>query len=312
MKNIETENASLIRIQEKVIKIDWITKKISDYLKKEWCKTKATDKLELILKDHLPDDIQEQTKPLIMKIRWEVKNYINLLLDNTDELKDSVELLSEKVNDINEEKAKVLKEYNRVLSRQDKLIDENVILKEIAYKDALTWLRNPRSLELEINRLIERYHQKQVLTWVSIAVLDIDDFKKINDTYWHWNWDNILKNLALILESFFGQDEFSVFRKWWEEFVILSEIDYSIFIKRLNKFFNILKNKKIKRDSNNEIPISFSAATLHTKKLEFWSRQPENWKIFNKKEIYEIIVSTLWQWLIEAKTISWKASIVEK
>jgi hypothetical protein len=92
----------------------------------------------LILEDHLPEDIQEQTKPLINKIRGEVKDYINLLLDNTDELKESIELLSEKVNNINEEKAKVLEEYNRVLSKQDKLIDENVILKEIAYKDALT------------------------------------------------------------------------------------------------------------------------------------------------------------------------------
>jgi diguanylate cyclase (GGDEF)-like protein len=160
--------------------------------------------------------------------------------------------------------------------------------------------------------LVERYHKNQVLTWVSIAVLDIDDFKKINDTYWHWNWDNILRNLALVLESFFWKDEFSVFRKWWEEFVILSEIDYSIFRKRLKKFFEILKNKEIKRDSNNEIPISFSWATVHTKNLEFWDRQPENWKLFNKKEIYEIIVSTLWQWLIEAKSLSWKGQIVEK
>jgi diguanylate cyclase (GGDEF)-like protein len=312
MKNIETENVPLIRIHRKVIKIDWITKKISDYLEKEWCKTKATDELEWILENHLPVNIQEQTRPLIEEIRWKVKDYINLLLDNSDELKESIELLSEKVSDINKEKDKVLEQYNKVLSEQDKLINENEVLNVIANTDVLTWLRNPRSLELEITNLIERYHQKQVLTWVSIAILDIDDFKKINDIYWHWNWDNILKNLALILEKYFWKDNFSVFRKWWEEFVILSEVDYSIFIKRLEKFFNVLKGIEIKRDSSNKIPISFSWATVHTKKLEFWDRQPENWKMFNKKELYEIIVATLGQWLIEAKAIPWKGSIIEK
>lgn len=63
--------------------------------------------------------------------------------------------------------------------------------------------------------LIRRYGQETV-----IIILDIDDFKTINDTYGHPVGDSILKQLAALLKnnvretdtvSRFGGEEFIIF-----------------------------------------------------------------------------------------------------
>jgi diguanylate cyclase (GGDEF)-like protein len=312
MNKLDREDTKLKKIWEKTNKIALITHKIYSYIQKHWYKTQATDKLEKVLDVHLPDKIKQTTTPLIWEIRWEVKKYIEQLLENSIELQDSAEELIWDIDDVNKEKEAVVQKYNKILEEQDKLIDENKELWKIANTDALTWLRNARWLNQDINELVKKYHHKKILRWVSIAVLDIDDFKSINDTYWHWNWDTILINLSLLLTSYFWDEDFTVYRKWWEEFVIVSEIDNETFKTRVERFLERLRWNEIRRDKTNSIRVTFSWATTYTKKLELWERQPANWSFFNKEEIYEIIVDTLWRGLIEAKAIKWKWQIVHK
>ena len=87
-----------------------------------------------------------------------------------------------------------------------KLIDERNYLTEIANIDALTGLNNRRAL----NRVRE---------FSGILMMDIDDFKSINDTYGHDTGDKVLKNIGTILKTHtrakdytcrFGGDEFCV------------------------------------------------------------------------------------------------------
>lgn len=60
----------------------------------------------------------------------------------------------------------------------------------------------------------------------SIIYLDIDDFKYINDTYWHKQWDLYLKKFSEILKLSL-RDTDKIVRYWWDEFVILVDtIDY--------------------------------------------------------------------------------------
>lgn len=76
------------------------------------------------------------------------------------------------------------------------------------YIDDLTWLYNKKYLEL--------FKDKNY----SLIIIDINDFKKINDTFWHLKWDEILIDLwTIIRESIRLEDR--AFRVGWDEFAIL-------------------------------------------------------------------------------------------
>ncbi len=89
---------------------------------------------------------------------------------------------------------------------------------EKAYRDPLTGVNNraalDNALEQEIN--LARRHS----TPLSIIMLDIDKFKRINDTYGHIAGDAVLKRIAeSMVESARGSDV--IYRYGGEEFVIL-------------------------------------------------------------------------------------------
>ena len=79
------------------------------------------------------------------------------------------------------------------------LISESKIttIAEVAIKDQLTQLFDNSTLHAKLATEITRY--KRYGTVFSLIMLDIDDFKNINDTYGHQEGDNILRNIALIL-----------------------------------------------------------------------------------------------------------------
>ncbi len=84
--------------------------------------------------------------------------------------------------------------------------------------DPLTGLLNRRSMEMMlINQLSIA---KIANTTFSIAIIDIDDFKKINDTFGHLVGDCVLRNVAHIIKESLRKSDF-VFRYGGEEFVVL-------------------------------------------------------------------------------------------
>ena len=84
--------------------------------------------------------------------------------------------------------------------------------------DPLTGLYNRRYLENILER--EFLRAKRYQNELSIAIFDIDFFKKVNDTYGHLCGDYVLKETAyLALETFRKTD--IVFRYGGEEFVVI-------------------------------------------------------------------------------------------
>jgi diguanylate cyclase (GGDEF)-like protein len=90
-------------------------------------------------------------------------------------------------------------------------------LKKLARNDSLTGLYNRGSFEHYLNSELES--NKRYKTNLSLLMLDIDDFKLINDTYGHPAGDEVLKCLANIIKSSvrtvdracrYGGDEFIV------------------------------------------------------------------------------------------------------
>ena len=87
-----------------------------------------------------------------------------------------------------------------------KLIDERNYLTEIANIDALTGLNNRRAL-------------KRVREFSGVLMMDVDNFKTINDTFGHDVGDRVLKSVGSILKTHtrakdytcrFGGDEFCI------------------------------------------------------------------------------------------------------
>lgn len=89
-----------------------------------------------------------------------------------------------------------------------------------AIHDGLTGLYNRRIL----NKTIEKYrHSDSIIKQEHIAALmiDIDNFKRVNDTYGHVFGDSVLVELASIIRSSVDDYEGIPFRYGGEEFVVL-------------------------------------------------------------------------------------------
>ncbi|WP_084783507.1 diguanylate cyclase [Paenibacillus sp. FJAT-26967] len=96
--------------------------------------------------------------------------------------------------------------------------DMFLIMKEASHKDYLTGLNNHRTFDKLFNELVTSANSKEES--LSLLALDIDHFKKINDTYGHPAGDAVLQQLGkLFQESTRRMDE--VCRTGGEEFAVL-------------------------------------------------------------------------------------------
>lgn len=102
----------------------------------------------------------------------------------------------------------------------------------------LTGLHNYRWFERELDRRVRNVNGG-VLSRLSLIILDIDHFKRLNDTYGHQSGNDILVSLAAILEketqgkgevARFGGEEFVILLPgWWKEEAVA-------FAERLRKY----------------------------------------------------------------------------
>ena len=87
----------------------------------------------------------------------------------------------------------------RILLQQKELEDKNKELQHIATYDSLTELVNRRCFEEQVSNVmlsIERHGGEACL-----LLIDVDDFKTINDKYGHPIGDKVLQRLASIMKS---------------------------------------------------------------------------------------------------------------
>ncbi|MEA5623584.1 diguanylate cyclase [Nostoc sp. UHCC 0251] len=98
------------------------------------------------------------------------------------------------------------------------LIRTNDMLSAIALADSLTELNNRRALEWDLPRQIKIARTKK--TSLSLIILDVDHFKKVNDTHGHLVGDRMLQILCQRLRHNLRCQD-TAFRYGGEEFVIL-------------------------------------------------------------------------------------------
>lgn len=98
------------------------------------------------------------------------------------------------------------------------LEEANQKLKEMAYHDPLTGLRNRLSLESDIEFLLQQ-HQNHNAPY-AVLMFDIDYFKELNDTHGHDFGDIVLEELAKLFRETFREGD-KIYRTGGEEFVVL-------------------------------------------------------------------------------------------
>jgi diguanylate cyclase (GGDEF)-like protein len=88
-------------------------------------------------------------------------------------------------------------------------------LYQLAHTDALTGIMNRRSMQTQLE--LQYSHERSF----GVLMIDIDHFKRINDTHGHGIGDQVLRELALLLESQTRSQE--IVSRWGgEEFMVLS------------------------------------------------------------------------------------------
>jgi len=125
-----------------------------------------------------------------------------------------------------------------------KLCEVNKELREHAYKDQLTGAYN------------RYYLYDQDLTNCGIIMIDIDNFKKLNDEFGHSNGDASLKSLYKILQEILRKDD-KIIRYGGEEFIIILKdltLKYDLYKIAEAVRINVLNRTK----NDNSIKKSFS------------------------------------------------------
>jgi diguanylate cyclase (GGDEF)-like protein/PAS domain S-box-containing protein len=100
-------------------------------------------------------------------------------------------------------------------------------LEGIAYLDSLTGVFNRRMMELKVKQALQEVQQFN--RGMGLIMLDIDDFKQVNDTWGHEAGDDVLRGVARILSGCVRPTDL-VSRWGGEEFLlILSNMQSSLF-----------------------------------------------------------------------------------
>ena len=91
-------------------------------------------------------------------------------------------------------------EVELIRRKQEKrLIELNLALEKKAYEDSLTLIPNRRAVFKHINVDLNRINREK--SAATLAIIDIDFFKKINDTYGHQIGDEVLVKVAESLNN---------------------------------------------------------------------------------------------------------------
>jgi diguanylate cyclase (GGDEF)-like protein len=113
------------------------------------------------------------------------------------------------------------------------LMTEKILMEKMAKTDALTGLDNHMSFHKYMDELLH-YSDNQGFS-IQLALLDIDNFKQVNDTYGHHVGDKILKFTSKKVKEMISPNDF-VARYGGEEFAV-------IFVeKSLEESYRIIEN----------------------------------------------------------------------
>jgi len=190
----------------------------------------------------------------------------SLLTDRLGELNKTVADFAE----LEEARARKAEERaSRVVSKLNKVESEMLDLKsslhqahEQAFVDALTGIKNRRAFDERIDVEFKRWQRSGEP--LVLAVMDIDHFKKINDTYGHPIGDKVLRAISQLIDKKVRDSDFFG-RVGGEEFaLIFTSGELANVLKRLEEFRESIANCKFgSKGKRIVITVSAGCALFH-------------------------------------------------
>ncbi len=137
-----------------------------------------------------------------------------------------------------------LRAGKRIIDLQMDLLLAREELRERANKDLLTMLPNRAAIDEVLQHEFDRCHRDSCT--VGIILLDIDHFKKINDTYGHFAGDSVLRETAARLRNNIRSYD-QVGRYGGEEFlIVLPNSDMVQATQQAERIRSMLHNESMK------------------------------------------------------------------
>jgi len=166
--------------------------------------------------------------------------------------------LTEKFSDIQVQMTDEVKRANTVITELSQKVKE---LEKNSNLDALTNVFNRRALIQYLEKVISKEKLKYEL---HLLILDIDDFKTVNDTYGHIAGDKILIFIANILHKTL-RDGDKIFRYGGEEFIIiLNRTSSESCLEIANRLLYLIRsNKLIYKGNSLTVTMSIGATKHH-------------------------------------------------
>ena len=187
---------------------------------------------------------------------------------NHDNLQDKYDQLLEKFQQLEAEFQKTKRALEiREIEVKSILIQAN----ELANVDTLTFIPNRRKIIVELQEEVIRSSRYGVP--LSISILDIDHFKKVNDTYGHTTGDETLRTVAARLREHIRHPD-TIGRYGGEEFlIVLPNSEAKAATEQASRLCKDIRNTQI--EANNHV----LSVTISVGIAQFRIGQ-ENWEGF--------------------------------
>ncbi|MEO6486665.1 MAG: diguanylate cyclase [Thermoanaerobaculia bacterium] len=181
------------------------------------------EKWELAILDRRLPDMDGVQLCQELKLKPSLRTRYIIMLTGDDEQADKVEGLELGADDYitkpfqYPELLARVRAGKRIVDLQNELMESNKRLELLSITDGLTKLHNHRYFQDELAKAFDESHRYE--RPLSLAMIDIDFFKKVNDTYGHAVGDEVLKTVAALyrdsvrstdLVARYGGEEFAV------------------------------------------------------------------------------------------------------
>ena len=177
-------------------------------------------------------------------------NTMNIPSELLDEIQHNIEEIISNFDVPTDNKMDVIRKINFIYSQS----------KYLSITDELTGLYNRRHFESNFER--EFLRAKRYNSNLSVAIVDIDFFKQINDKYGHLTGDFVLRELAFILKDSLRKTDM-VFRYGGEEFaILLTETDSEQSLIPLERLRKYIETKTFVKSGNSvEFTVSIGVSS---------------------------------------------------
>ena len=205
----------------------------------------STNAIFLINRRHRILDYNSKAKQLFASVNIRLNNgYISVLFDKFSDFREGLEKEEQNVVKLRDryyeittmsiDNEKTTRGWIKIIRDVTKIYQLNEELKTQALTDDLSSLGNRRAFIQTANEWVSQARQSDRLLY--LAMLDLDNFKNVNDQYGHPVGDSVIRDFSRMLKEHFDADSV-VARLGGEEFAVLQAgLTDDEMLQKLNEF----------------------------------------------------------------------------